>query len=58
MNLFEAFYSLLGPALGFMGGLLWRKGQEHWRFIGARGPYMAVLVHIEWLTPASGTSAS
>lgn len=39
MNLFEAFYSLLGPALGLMGGLLWRKGQEHWRFIGARALY-------------------
>lgn len=46
MNLFEAFYSLLGPALGFMGGLLWRKGQEHWQFIGARAQHQYLKSHL------------
>lgn len=39
LNLFEALYTFLLPTLGFVGGLLWRKILEAWRFLGARAQY-------------------
>lgn len=39
VSILEALYTFVAPALGFIGGVLWRKTLDSWRFIGARARY-------------------